>query len=299
MSQTTLFGDCIKSQSFTVYHDESGGYGNTKWVYTGLFWINENYIPEIYKDLQEIRQGENYYGEIHFKNFPKSFGGEYGGKTRVAKEWFNLWKNKWSRKSYFNVLAVNTNHPRYENDRFSKEFHAYNLFTLLAIKSGVPWFFPNYSEIHLNICSDEKTRRPEGAIPDGTNNDNFEEYLKWQVGIMDVKGPIVNISEDVKCISCPKKGPYAPEHEFLQLTDLLLGSVTTAVEAKANRKTKIWFGKQMAKIMEDIRLEPWNQKFKLHRRFSVSYFPDEFGKIYNDEPMDILNLSDKNQTTLF
>lgn len=298
MPQTTLFGDHVESQDFNVYHDESGGYGTTKWVYTGLFWINENNIAEICKDLEAIRQNENYYGEIHFKEFQKSFEGEFSGKTRVARDWFNLWKNKWSKKSFFNVLAVDTKHPMYENSRFSKEFHAYNRFTLMAIRGGVSWFFNNYSEINLDIYSDEKTRRSEEVIPDGVNTDNFENYLKWQIKIQKENVPIVHMPEDVKCVKCPKKGPYASENELLQLTDLLLGSVSTAVEAKANRETKVWFGMQAAKIMEDIRLKPWDQKFKLHRKFSLSYFPDEFGHIYEDGPINIVNISNKKQTTL-
>lgn len=297
MYQTTFSGEYVKSQIFTVYHDESGGYGNTKWVYTGLFWINKNYIAEICEDLAEVRQNENYDGEIHFKEFQKSFEGEFSGRTRVAKGWFNLWKDKWSKRSYFNVLAVDTKHPKYESDRFSKEFHAYNRFTLMAIKSGVAWFFDDYTGIYLDIYSDEKTRRSEGVVPDGVNNDNFEEYIKWQIGIQNVKGPIVHMSEDIKCVKCPKKGPYASENELLQLTDLLLGSVSTAVEAKANRETKVWFGKQAAKIMEDIRLNPWDQRFKLHRKFSVSYFPNESGKTYNNGLISVINTSDKNQKT--
>lgn len=299
MHQTTFSGDFVESQSFTVYHDESGSYGATRWVYTGLFWINENNIAEICKDLEEIRKNENYYGEIHFKEFQKSFEGEYGGKTRVAKSWFNLWKSKWSKKSFFNVLAVDTHHPMYENSRFPKEFHAYNRFTLMAIKGGASWFLNNFSEISLDIYSDEKTRRSEGVIPDGINNDNFEDYLKRQIETRKESGPIVHMPEEIKCVKCPKKGPYASENELLQLTDLLLGSVSTAVEARANRETKVWFGMQAAKVMEDIRLKPWDQKFKLHRKFSLSYFPDKFGHFYEDGPISITNTSDKKQKTLF
>jgi hypothetical protein len=298
MPQTILFGEHVESQDFTVYHDESGGYGTTKWVYTGLFWINEGNIAEICKDLEEIRSNENYYGEIHFKEFQKSFSGEFSDKTRVAKGWFNLWKNKWSKKSFFNVLAVDTQHPMYQNSRFPKEFHAYNRFTLMAMKGGISWFFKNCSEINLDIYSDEKTRRAEGVIPDGIENDNFENYLKWQIEIQKENGQIVHIPENVKCMKCPKKGPYAPENELLQLTDLLLGSVSTAVEARANRETKIWFGKEAARVMEDIRLKPWEQKFKLHRKFSLSYFPDEFGCIYENGPINIMGSPDKRQKTL-
>jgi hypothetical protein len=84
----------------------------------------------------------------------------------------------------------------------------------MAIKGGISWFFNNYSEVHLDIYSDEKTRRSEGAIPDGVNSDNFEEYLKWQIGTQNNKGPVVNMPEDIKCVKCPKKGPYASENEF-------------------------------------------------------------------------------------
>ena len=99
-----------------------------------------------------------------------------------------------------------------------------------------------------------------------------------------------------RVLACAKKGPFSSQEEILQLTDLLLGSVRTAIDPKSNRETKRWFGKQMAKIMEDTKLKPWKQKYRLHRRFSVNYFPNKNGRIYKNEKIEINE--NKNQLTL-
>ncbi|MBM4141332.1 MAG: hypothetical protein FJ242_07610 [Nitrospira sp.] len=96
----------------------------------------------------------------------------------------------------------------------------------------------------------------------------------------DYKGPDVKL-KGIKCLSC-EEGPFTPEQELLQLTDLLLGSVASAIEPKSERETKQWFAKNIALLMEDIRKKPWKQEYRLHRKFSVSYFPDADGAIYND-----------------
>jgi hypothetical protein len=317
MTQVDLFGQAVhnrpnaKSQgcrygqapSISIFHDESGDYGHSDWVFTGLFWIEELLMKEFCEDLQKIRLSEDYYGEIHFKNLPKSFGGEYGRKARVGQNWFNLWAHKWSKKTYFNVVAINRKHPKYEHDRFPHNFHAYNRFVLMGLRSGLTWFFKKYSKIYLSIYSDGKSRRPQGIIPDGVRTDNFEDYIRRQLIIdgASYNGPNIILHDNgLKCINCPKKGPFNPCEELIQFTDLMLGSVSSAVETRANKPTKIWFAKKMASFMMDIRIEPWNQKYNLHRKLSISYFPNNDGKIYNDGPVEILNISKKmSQKKLF
>lgn len=302
MSQVDLFMQPIQDPNICVFHDESGDYGHSKWVYTGLFWINNNDILEIDNDLKNIRDEEEYYGEIHFKNFPKRFAGEYGAKARVAKDWFNLWKRKWSKRSYFNVLCIDKKHPNYNNSNFTKNFHEYNRFVAMAMKSGLSWFFKDFNHITLFIHSDEKSRRPQDIIPDGTYYDNFEEYLKMKIcnygNIEEYKGPEVTLGYDIQCLACPKMGPFTQEEELLQLTDLLIGSVSSAVEAKSKHETKSWFGTKISFMMNDIRQKPYLQKLKLHRKFSVSYFPVKIQEDFNNGPMEILNGMDNEQCKL-
>jgi len=69
--------------------------------------VTQQHAEQIDRKLKDIRLKYNYHGEIHFNKFPKSFGGNYGIKPKVAKEWFLMWKEELSEKIKFNVLAVN------------------------------------------------------------------------------------------------------------------------------------------------------------------------------------------------
>ncbi len=152
----------IVEKDFHVFHDESGNYGCSDWIFTGLLWIESNKVVDLSSALKAIRQNENYNGEIHFNKFPKNFEGKFGKRVRVAREWFRIWFGEWSSKTSFNVLAINRKHKKYDHTRFGKDFHAYNKFTSMALKSGLAWFFSNVDKLNLRIFSDEKARRPKG-----------------------------------------------------------------------------------------------------------------------------------------
>ena len=277
-----LFGEPVQDKTILVFHDESGDYGRDEWVFTGLLWLREERAKDIDEVLKQAR-GE-YLGEIHFSDLPASFDGDFAADARVARDWMNIFKAQWACQTWFNVLAINRNHPRYEHHRFTRDFHAYNRFTAMALKAGLAWHFNDVASLQLRIYSDEKSRRPQGLLSDGVTTDNFERYLANRLSedTQRYKGPKVQLAEPVHCLSCPKKGPFAAEQEVLQLTDLLLGSVATAVDPKSGRMTKLWFGKETSALIRDTRLAPRKQRRGLYRRFSVSYFPDKSGCVYND-----------------
>lgn len=154
-----LFGEPVRDKRVLVFHDESGDYGHSEWVFTGLFWICEEQIQEIDEALKAERDKENYSGEIHFSKFPASFDGDYGAKARVARGWLTIYKNAWAYKTWFNVLAVNTKHRFYDHCYFTQSFHAYNRFTAIAIKGGLAWHFGNTDSLQLQVYSDEKSRQ--------------------------------------------------------------------------------------------------------------------------------------------
>lgn len=300
MPGNNLFGEILPNEKDVhVFHDESGNYGSSNWIFTGLLWIESDKIEELNAKLKVIRENENYMGEIHFNMFPKSFAGEFGKRVRVAREWFRIWFGKWSSKTRFNVLAINRKHKNYDHTRFGKDFHAYNKFTSMALKSGLSWFFNKVDKLNLRIFSDEKARRPKGLIGDGIFSDNFENYIKERARFdaqNSPKIPELNINDDVQCLSCTSDGPYSAEEELLQLTDILVGSIASAVEAKSRQKTKLWFGNEITKFIDDIKLKPWEQVYKLHRKFSVSFFPDDQGLVSNTTEIKIKQ--DSNQLSL-
>jgi hypothetical protein len=143
--------------------------------------------------------------------------------------------------------------------------------------------------LRLLVYSDEKSRRPQGLLGDGITTDNFETYLarRLKAGTRSPSGTTVCLGGQVECLSCPKIGPYSAEQECIQLADILLGAVATAVERKSDRQTKLWFGKEICKLIQDVRVEPWKQTLGLHRRFSVSYFPNNRGEVYTNGTLKI------------
>lgn len=292
-----LFGEPIQEKTIRVFHDESGVYGRDDWVFTGLLWLPEEQARKIDEALKQARG--DYLGEIHFSDLPASFDGDFAADARVARKWMNIFKEKWACRTWFNVLAINRKHSKYEHHRFTQDFHAYNRFTAMALKAGLAWHFNDVASLQLKIYSDEKSRRPQGLLGDGVTTDNFEQYLTNRLleDTQKYKGPKVKLVEPVHCLSCPETGPFAAEQEALQLADLLLGSVATAVDPKSDRPTKLWFGKEISTLIQDTRLEPWKQRCGLNRRFSVSYFPDNNGCIYTDGQLKIED-SD-NQLRLF
>ncbi len=277
-----LFGETIQKKTVLVFHDESGDYGRDDWVFTGLLWLNEERLRELDQTLKLARG--DYQGEIHFADLPASFYGDFAADARVARTWMTAFKAEWAYQSWFNVLAVNRRHPGYEHRRFTRDFHAYNRFTAMAIKAGLAWHFRDVPSMQLKVFSDEKSRRPQGLLGDGFTTDNFEQYLETRIldATHSYRGPSVKLAEPINCLGCPRTGPFGAEHEVLQLVDLLLGSVAAAVEPKSNRPTKLWLGREISGLIRDTRLLPWRQRYCLHRRFSVSYFPDSHGRVHGE-----------------
>jgi hypothetical protein len=108
----------------------------------------------------------------------------------------------------------------------------------------------------------------------------------------DKKCPTVDLRLPIKLVNIPKnrsKDDIKNEEELLQLCDLLLGSVYSAVTSSSKTRVKTWLGKTISTLIADTRREPWNQKLDLHRRFSVSYFPDSRGNIYANGQLLIKN----------
>jgi len=289
-----LFGQEHRPPVIAVYHDESGTFGCDRWCLIGLLWVNCDAQDKVVWQLMEIREKHSYWGEIHFHDLPGSFGGEYGSDARVARDWLHLYIAELSNTIWFNALAVDTQHKVYTPARFAHGFHAYNRFSAMALYAGLKWHFPGAQRICLKIYSDEKARRPGGILGDGIRTDNFEEYvcnrLKADV-LRDSRAPEVVIEGPIRPVRIPQhrtKVDIKPEEEIMQLCDLILGCVSSAICMRSKTRTKTWFAKAIAPMIRESREPPWKQDPRLYRRFSVSYFPDDRGQVYNDGQLKVI-----------
>lgn len=268
---TDLFGaPLVKRGSYFVYHDES--VPSKRWFIIGLLFVPVSSRDQVTSALYWHRKQENYFGEIHFSQLPKSFDGEYGGKARVARRWLRTFENGLKENVFFSALAVDRHSPRFDRKRFSKDFHAYNRFTAMALKSGIAWHLGPFEHdvVEITFVTDAKNRL---SRPDDGMIDNFEDYIVYRAeldgyisSILGKRYPIVQMNPIVSADS--------QSDDLLQLTDLLLGACQEALVVQSNRQAKRELGLMITRWCQDLTKKPREQEFKLHRKFSFQVFPD-------------------------
>lgn len=286
--------------TFHCYHDESGTYtpkarnGGDQWLFHGILLVPQLKQPELITQLQAIRQHSNHFGELHYRNLRKLSG----PIATCTQGWLQTYLN-YSQHCYYHCLAINTHSPLFDHDRFSEPYHCYNYYARTAIVGAIAWSLAKYHThiVNLRIFSDPK-RRP--------SSDNFASYVPSEVQrtieqkkeAKPVKYPKLSIVEEVCLVtSDPKKitNNLKDECELIQLTDLLTSNIAQAIKSSSDQKGKIALALQISEWIDDTRKPPWLQTNELHRRFSISCFPDENGNFYNAT----LSVKDKTQPMLF
>lgn len=265
-----------RNAEYAVFHDESEP--TNRWLLIGLLFIRNSRLDDVRGVLRQVRTREGYSGEVHFAGLPKSFGGSWGAKARVAREWLRCFQNSLHDRVFFSALAVDRHSPRYEHKRFTKDFHAYNRFTAMALKAGVTWHLgpSNLDELTMNFVSDAKDR---ASVPDRQWTDNFETYLPYRAELdaflsQSGRRPYPSVSLNLTLQD-------SRNEDLLQLCDLMLGATQMALVAGSCRPTKRELGQMVVRWCRDLQQPPWEQQFGLHRKFTLWAFPDQNGRPYN------------------
>ena len=287
MIQSTFLNSPIRRKAnYVVFHDESEPVANKGWLLIGLLFVKEEDFQGVEERLKYYRKKENYDGEVHFCKLPKSFGGDFGSKARLAREWMKAYQESVKNDALFTCLAVNRASPRFEYRRFKENFHVYNRFTAMAIKAGVSRLLHplNYEFIELKIVSDGKNRK---SRPDQGITDNFEEYLPYRVELDNFivnltnkrSHPIVKIRE-IQTIS-------SDGNDLIQLTDLLLGSIQASILGLSNRPVKRELARMVSSWYYDLQLPYRKQQYKMYRKFNIWGFPDDHGRPFDRFSMKV------------
>ena len=284
-SQTTMFGvPAIPETAFNVYHDESGSYipgAGDRWLLHGVLFVPEAAQDNVCTALQKARQEACYHDEVHYVRLRKSVRGP---KARCAGSWLGLYVGQLSEYCFYHCLAVDTQSSGFRHDRYAERYHVYNYFARVAIVGGIAWFLKDRPRVALRFHSDHRVRR---------EHDNFASYICRQV-CATVKSkrehgstayPRVRLlhPEVLLIDSDPASAPrhLSQECELTQLVDLLTSSIAQTLAGASGQKAKIALADMMARYVEDTRKPPWLQTEELHRRFSLSCYPDPQGQFYN------------------
>jgi len=263
--QLSVFGvPPEKTETFNVYHDESG----TDTTHARFQLHGALIVPtcRLKSAVQLLRNASNGYGgQIHFVDLRDK---ARTPKAIIAAKWLNLFFTTISDYCFYKCMVVDMHSPDFNKIICTTPHLLYNRTALGAIYGGVVWCLKKYDTVHLSIFSEKLTR---------ARNDNFEVYLPRELAKRasnNKKCPQVVIPlERVTLVNGdPRKvEPDLADHcEFIQLTDILTGAVGEAISAKAAQHIKVDSGKLAAHWIGDIRMPPWLQEKRLHRRFSVS-----------------------------
>jgi len=283
--QKSFFGvPRAREANYYVYHDESGAdRRHERFLLQGALLVPEERWQWALDLLDKARGG--YRGRIHFVDLRDR---TTSLKGQAARAWMDLFFTSLSDFCPFKCMIADTASTLPQIARFSKPHHLYNYTAMLAIRGAVAWSLKHLQRVHLSIYSEKASRTVE---------DNFALYVPTEVARRanlrpagsakgpEVVGPIANI---ILVEGDPTKvDPSLAGHcEFIQLADLLTSAVSQAVTATSAQAIKIDLGRFIAGWIDDTRLPPWTQAFDLHRRFSVSCFPDAKGGFY-DIPLAI------------
>ncbi|HWP36309.1 MAG TPA: hypothetical protein VNL18_02030 [Gemmatimonadales bacterium] len=273
--QRNLWGEPVeRTAEYFVFHDESEP--NKRWLLIGLLLVRKQDLDGVRAVLQNCRRNEGYDGELHFSRLPKSFGGAWGAKACVAREWLRAFQNGLSDRVFFSALAVDRQSPRYDHKRFTKEFHAYNRFTAMALKAAIAWHLgpQKLDAVTVHFISDAKDR---ATRPDRDWTDNFESYLPYRAEL----DSFLSESATYPLVKMDLELRASAQEDLLQLCDLLLGATQMALVAGSSRPTKRELGEIVVRWCRDLQQPPWKQQFGLYRKFNLWGFPDQNGGPYN------------------
>lgn len=243
-------------------------------------FVNHTALTNIQFVLNSYRNKENYTGEIHFCKLPKSFGGKFGAKARVARRWMKAYQDGLYQDALFTCLAVNRASPKFEHNRFKEDYHAYNRFTAMAIKAGISYLLAplEYDEIELTVISDGKDRK---SRPEQNIMDNFENYLPSRIEMDNLLRQFTTKRPYPKVTVNSVQIADSAGNDLLQLNDLLLGATQAALVGVTKRPVKLELGQMVISWYQDLQRPPSKQQYKMHRHFNLWGFPDEKGQPFN------------------
>jgi hypothetical protein len=149
--------------------------------------------------------------------------------------------------------------------------------TLSAFLGALAWSFPKEEQIRLRFVSDETDNELERQVLRDLPHALATKWNERQMAKVK-RGPWMRASEVEFVSSNPKAvdTAHAIHSEFIQLSDVLLGACFDALElvAPPNNNGRRELSKSVLGAIGETIKVPWLQQVPVHRRFSVSLYPD-------------------------
>ncbi|MGB7539477.1 MAG: hypothetical protein WBM17_13135, partial [Anaerolineales bacterium] len=172
------------------------------------------------------------------------------------------------------------------------EEYIYNYSAMMCIRGGICWSFTEFDQLEVNIYSEKMDRRDSTSFASYVTKELCERSKTRRAG--SPKTPVIDerqikmeeIDGDPKTV----KSEHKNHCELIQLVDLITGSIAQSINQSSNQDIKIDMGLLAKDVISDTRLPPWMQELDLHRKFSISSYPDKEGRFF-DVPITIVSKS--------
>lgn len=310
-----LFGkhyEKTKPISLSIYADEIKNHKNREnenWFYIGILLIPEEKKNLALKKLNVARKESCYSSELHFSNLTNySYAKVNNEKTILAKKWVDLlFKDKGDSCFYFNILGINysnINVKLFGIDKRELFQNIYNRFFRTAVKSSLNYFFHNREIIIENLFHDNEYHLAKHIYFDWHCINRLNEEMK---NLSFKTDRVTFIDSDQN-----KEKIHKDEAHFIQLIDLILGSIRLGLDDTTIKDGCCEITEEMCKLLERIMRKPGNKnsRYGYYRKYSVSFFPSQrlnseeildpqkriISKFYNNRRM---LFADENQMELF
>lgn len=237
-----------------IYIDEIEPEKNCNYIILGALFVPKNSKEEILAKMLNTRcQNTNYNKwhknfnscsykskcrqewhnmnncEVHFSDIRK--GRKNRSMINISKSWLKLFSNN-NKKIYSNVLFINLDNLKVSFFGYSSvKANIYNKFVRTLINYGLRCFFQTYDKIIINnIFYDEKTDLERHYF---FNKSNLDKLAYESTKDIEFKNKIIFLKSDHK-----EEKEYPNESHFIQLIDLLIGSVRHNIFRTSESKLK-------------------------------------------------------------
>lgn len=264
----SLFGDnkYKRKINVAVFADEQKNIANC-WNYSFCLIIPTLKFDEVVQRIQNHRATVGYTHELKFSEIKHN-----SEKFDLAQ----LWLKELIEENdiyYFKVFGINTQILKSEKfgegsirkgQNYSTLYNRFFRTNLLSLK----YFFSNYDEIHL-----------DGVFHDTEGNLEANKYFDWHSIKQVSKEEKIIVRPDLNVKFVHSNHKIEKEHpkvsEVIQLTDVLLGTITHCIHQVSKSKVKDELADLIYPLLHRLIKEPNNKnsKYNYYRKYDIGFFP--------------------------
>lgn len=249
-----------------LYLDDVKAHTNAvgqRWLYVGVLAIPEHRRDKALALLLSDRDEFLCESELHFSKLTA-----HAQKAELAGRWVDRFLYDDQRLFHFHVLGINLDNLH--QGAFAKPNTSQSIY-MRFVRTAVAYSLKHCFGTPVKVS---RLFHDSGNLED---NPYFDWHSQWKIGqehagISFTTGEVLFVDSDHR-----RETRFPSESHFIQLTDLLLGSVRQCLDATSANPQALSLADKMypllARLMDSKRRNNPNSRFHHVRRCSVSFFP--------------------------